>query len=36
MQQQIITILLKHNGGNKTQTAKQLGISRSTLWRLLK
>lgn len=36
IQQQIITILLKHNGGNKTQTAKQLGISRSTLWRLLK
>lgn len=32
----IIRIMLNKNKGNKTKTAQQLGISRSTLWRLLK
>lgn len=33
---EIIRTILKENDGNQSATAKQLGISRSTLWRLLK
>lgn len=33
---QIIRIVLEEENGNKEQTAKRLGISRSTLWRILK
>lgn len=33
---EIIQYTLNKNGGNQTLTAKQLGISRSTLWRYLK
>ena len=32
----IIRILLEQNGGNQSQTAKSLGISRTTMWRMLK
>ncbi|MBR0450823.1 MAG: helix-turn-helix domain-containing protein [Oscillospiraceae bacterium] len=28
-------MVLEHNGGNQTKTAKSLGISRTTLWRML-
>lgn len=31
----IVNQILKNNNGNKTITAKKLGISRTTLWRLL-
>lgn len=31
----IAAIVLEHNGGNQTRTAKSLGISRTTLWRML-
>ena len=33
---EIISYALQENGGNQSATAKQLGISRSTLWRYLK
>jgi propionate catabolism operon transcriptional regulator len=33
---QIIQHLIDENNGNKTKTAKQMGISRSTLWRKLR
>lgn len=33
---QIITAVLEQEQGNKEKTSKRLGISRSTLWRLLK
>ncbi|ARY92695.1 MULTISPECIES: sigma-54-dependent Fis family transcriptional regulator [Lacticaseibacillus] len=36
IEKQICTILLKQNADNRTKTAKELGISRSTLWRILK
>ena len=32
----IIRILLEQNDGNQSQTAKSLGISRTTMWRMLK
>lgn len=32
----IIRILLEQNHGNQSQTAKSLGISRTTMWRMLK
>lgn len=32
----IVRILLEQNNGNQTQTAKSLGISRTTMWRMLK
>lgn len=32
----IIRILLEQKGGNQTLTAKSLGISRTTMWRMLK
>ncbi|MEG2870930.1 MAG: helix-turn-helix domain-containing protein, partial [Clostridium sp.] len=34
--QDIIQFVLEENGGNQSLTAKKLGISRTTLWRLLK
>ncbi|MGT2847086.1 sigma-54-dependent Fis family transcriptional regulator [Streptococcus massiliensis] len=34
--QDIVNLVLEKNGGNQTKTAKQLGISRTTLWRYLK
>ncbi|WP_230307028.1 helix-turn-helix domain-containing protein [Streptococcus sobrinus] len=34
--QDIVREVLEHNHGNQTKTAKQLGISRTTLWRYLK
>lgn len=34
--QQIIKIILSENDGNKSLVAKKLGISRTTLWRMLK
>ena len=33
---QIIVAVLKQENGNKEKTSKRLGISRSTLWRILK
>lgn len=33
---EIILAILEQNDGNQTKTAKQLGISRTTLWRYLK
>lgn len=36
IEKQISSVILKHNSNNRTKTAKQLGISRSTLWRILK
>ncbi|EHJ56018.1 helix-turn-helix domain-containing protein [Streptococcus urinalis] len=33
--QDIIKTVLAENDGNQTKTAKQLGISRTTLWRYL-
>ena len=33
---EIIRILLEQNNGNQTITAKSLGISRTTMWRMLK
>jgi Sigma-54 interaction domain./Bacterial regulatory protein, Fis family./Propionate catabolism activator. len=33
---EIAQLVLDANGGNRTKTAKSLGISRATLWRLLK
>jgi transcriptional regulator with PAS, ATPase and Fis domain len=33
---QIIRLLLEENGGNQSLTAKSLGLSRTTLWRMLK
>lgn len=33
--QEIIRMVLKEENGNQSQTAKRLGISRSTLWRML-
>ncbi len=33
---QIIMAVLKQENGNKEKTSKRLGISRSTLWRILK
>ena len=32
----VAAIVLEHNGGNQSRTAKSLGISRTTLWRMLK
>ena len=34
--QDIVRTVLEYNKGNQTKTAKQLGISRTTLWRYLK
>lgn len=34
--QDLVRAVLEHNKGNQTKTAKQLGISRTTLWRYLK
>lgn len=34
--QDIIQFVLEKNNGNQTTTARQLGISRTTLWRMLK
>ncbi len=36
MNKEILLATLEENMGNQTKTAKQLGISRSTLWRYLK
>lgn len=36
LQYAVIRKVLEENGGNKTKTAKQLGISRSTLWKKLR
>ncbi len=33
--QVIALLVLEENNGNHTETAKRLGISRTTLWRLL-
>lgn len=33
---EIVNAVLEQNKGNQTKTAKQLGISRTTLWRYLK
>ena len=33
---QVILDTLKKHGGNREQTAKELGVSKSTLWRLMK
>ena len=33
---EIIEQILNYNNGNQSLTAKQLGISRTTLWRYLK
>lgn len=33
--QEIVSTILDQNNGNQTKTAKQLGISRTTLWRYL-
>ena len=35
MNRQIIKRVLEENEGNQSKTAKQLGISRTTLWRIL-
>lgn len=35
MNREIVLAALSSNNGNQTRTAKQLGISRSTLWRYL-
>lgn len=35
MEKQIIQRILEETGGNKTETARRLGISRTTLWRKL-
>ena len=32
----IVRVLLEQNNGNQTLTAKSLGISRTTMWRMLK
>ena len=32
----IVRILLEQNNGNQSRTAKSLGISRTTMWRMLK
>ena len=34
--QDLVKMVLESNNGNQTKTAKQLGISRTTLWRYLK
>ena len=36
MNEAIIRKVLEENGGNQSRTAKQLGISRTTLWRYIK
>jgi transcriptional regulator with PAS, ATPase and Fis domain len=36
MQRRYIEELLEKYNGNKTMVAKNLGISRTTLWRILK
>ncbi len=35
IEKEIITLVLKDNNGNQSLTAKQLGISRTTLWRIM-
>lgn len=36
IERRVVRIALAQNGGNKTRTATQLGIGRSTLWRMLR
>ena len=36
IERDIIDIVMRQNGGNQSAAARQLGISRTTLWRLLK
>ncbi len=36
IEKEIVQTVLRENNGNQTAAARQLGISRTTLWRMVK